>query len=139
MRVLAIDHGEARCGLAVCDATQTIVRPLSAVPPDVKVIAGIAAEERAGRIVIGLPLSTDGSEGAQAGVVRAFCGELEGEVTVPIELVDERFTTAMAAASRQAGAGADEDSLAAAHLLEHWLAANENSAPDTGEAMGDKA
>lgn len=130
MRVLAIDHGEARCGLAICDATQTIVRPLATVPPEVEQIARIAAEERIGQIVVGLPLSLDGTEGAQADVVRAFCAELERAVGYPIELLDERLTTSMAATSRREGAGADEDSLAAAHLLEHWLAAHENSAPE---------
>jgi putative holliday junction resolvase len=138
VRVLAIDHGEARCGLAICDATQTIVRPLKAVAPDVAEIARIAKEERIGQIVVGLPLSMDGTEGAQAAVVRGFSGELEGAVGLPIELLDERLTTTMAAASRREGAGADEDSLAAAHLLEHWLAAHENSAPSDGP-VGDQA
>ena len=129
MRVLAIDHGEARCGLAMCDATQTLVRPLTAVPPDVAAIAQIVTDERVGLVVVGLPLSMDGTEGTQAAVVRDFCKELEEVAKVPVELLDERLTTRMAEASRRAGAEADEDSLAAAHLLEHWLAAHENSAP----------
>jgi putative Holliday junction resolvase len=137
VRVLAIDHGEARCGLAICDATQTLVRPVGSVPPDVAEVARRVAEERVGRIIIGLPLSMDGTEGAQAAVVRAFAEQLEAAVGTPVELWDERLTTTMAAASRRAGATADEDSLAAAHLLEHWLAAHENSAPD--ERAGDLA
>ena len=66
-----------------------------------------------------------------------FAEQLEAAVGTPVELWDERLTTTMAAASRREGATADEDSLAAAHLLEHWLAAHENSAPD--ERAGDLA
>jgi putative Holliday junction resolvase len=137
VRVLAIDHGEARCGLAICDATQTLVRPVGAVPPDIAQVARRVSEERVGRIIVGLPLSMDGTEGAQAAVVRSFAEQLEHAVGIPVELWDERLTTAMASASRREGATADEDSLAAAHLLEHWLAAHENSAPD--ERAGDLA
>jgi putative Holliday junction resolvase len=131
MRVLAIDHGNARCGLAISDATGTIVRPLSTVPPDVSAIAALIGEERAASVVVGLPLSLDGSEGEQAAVVREFCRELGAAVDVPVETYDERLTTAMAGASRRAGAGAEEDSLAAAHLLESYLTAQESSAPRT--------
>jgi putative Holliday junction resolvase len=131
MRVLAIDHGNARCGLAISDATGTIVRPLQTLPPDVAAIAELISVERAEAVVVGLPLSLDGSEGEQAGVVRAFCAELGDAVEIPVDAYDERLTTAMAGASRRAGAGAAEDSLAAAHLLESYLAARESSAPRT--------
>jgi len=131
MRTLAIDHGNARCGLAISDATGTIVRPLKTLPPEIPAIAEVIAEERAEEVVVGLPLSMDGSEGEQAGVVRDFCSELGEAVSVPVETYDERLTTAMAGASRRAGAGAEEDSLAAAHLLESYLAAQESSAPRT--------
>ena len=129
MRILAIDHGEARCGLAISDATGTIVRPLQTLPPDADAIAAVIAEEGAQAVVVGLPLTLDGEEGAQAKIVRAFSAELGEAIAIPVELFDERLTTAMASASRRSGAGADEDSLAAAHLLESYLVAHENSAP----------
>jgi putative Holliday junction resolvase len=129
MRILAIDHGDARCGLAISDATGTIVRPLETLPPDVEAIAAVIAEEGAQGVVVGLPLSLDGEEGDQAAIVRAFGDELAGAIAVPVDLFDERLTTAMAAGSRRAGACAAEDSLAAAHLLESYLVARENSAP----------
>ncbi len=129
MRTIAIDHGTARCGFAISDATGTIVRPLRTLPPEIAPIARLIADEGAETVVVGLPLGLDGSEGAQAAVVREFCAELTDAVEVPVTTWDERLTTAMAGASRRAGAGAAEDSLAAAHLLESYLAAQESSAP----------
>ena len=137
MKVLAIDHGNARCGFAISDATGTIVRPLRTLPPDVAAVAELIAEERAEAVVVGLPLSLDGSEGQQAAVVREFCAALADAASMPVETYDERLTTAMAGASRRAGAGAEEDSLAAAHLLESYLTAQESSAPQT--VPGDEA
>jgi putative Holliday junction resolvase len=124
MRTLAIDHGLARCGCAISDLTGTIVRPLEPIePPDAAAVARLIEAESADRVVVGLPVSLDGTEGEQAAIVRAFCAELEVETEVPVRTWDERLTTSLAAASRQAGAGAAEDSLAAAHLLESYLAA----------------
>ncbi len=126
MRVLAIDHGLARCGCAVSDATGTIVRPIDPIePPDVAAIAAVVEAERAEAVLVGLPLGLDGREGEQATIVRAFCAELAERVSVPVETWDERLTTAMAGASRRSGAKAAEDSIAAAHLLESFLLARE--------------
>jgi putative Holliday junction resolvase len=126
MRVLAIDHGLARCGCAVSDATGTIVRPIDPIePPDLAAIAALVEAERAEAVLVGLPLGLDGREGEQATIVRAFCAELAERVSVPVETWDERLTTAMAGASRRSGAKAAEDSIAAAHLLESFLLARE--------------
>ena len=126
MRVLAVDHGLARCGLAISDATGTISRPLEPVePPDAAAIARIAEAEGAGEIGGGLPPGLDGSEGDQARLVLTFCEELASAATVTVETWDERLTTAMAGASRRSGARAAEDSLAAAHLLDSYLVARE--------------
>jgi putative Holliday junction resolvase len=123
VRVLAIDHGIARCGCAISDPTGTIVRPLDVVePPDLDQVAALARDEGAERVVVGLPLSLDGSEGEQAAIVRRFCEALGARLDVPVDAWDERLTTAMAGASRRSGARAAEDSLAAAHLLESYLA-----------------
>lgn len=123
MRVLAIDHGLARCGCAISDPTGTIVRPLDVVePPEADRVAALARAEGAERVVVGLPVSLDGSEGEQAAIVREFCEALSARLEVPVETWDERLTTAMAGASRRSGARAAEDSLAAAHLLDSYLA-----------------
>lgn len=126
MRVLAIDHGAARCGCAVSDPTGTIARPLDPIaPPDPAAVARLAAGIGAERIVVGLPISLDGGEGAQAAAARSFADAVAAVAEVPVETYDERLTTRMASASRRGGAVAAEDSLAAAHLLESWLLAAE--------------
>lgn len=123
MRTLALDYGLARVGCALSDPTGTLVRPLGDIAPDAAAVAGLVSEHAVDRVVVGLPVSLDGTENEQAARTREFCRELEGVVAVPVETYDERLTTRMAQASRRAGAGASEDSLAAAHLLEGFLAA----------------
>ena len=126
MRVLAIDHGAARCGCAVSDPTGTISRPLEPIsPPDPAAVSRLAAELAAELIVIGLLVSLDGTEGSQAAEARAFADEVAAAGETPVETYDERLTTRMAAASRRSGSVAAEDSLAAAHLLDSWLLAAE--------------
>jgi putative Holliday junction resolvase len=124
MRVLAIDHGDVRAGTAICDPTGTIVRPLGVIsPPDAGEAARVAADQEAELIVVGLPVSLDGTEREQAESARAFAEALAEHSTVPVETYDERLTTRMAAASTRGGASAPRDALAAAHLLESYLAA----------------
>jgi putative holliday junction resolvase len=125
MRVLALDHGEARCGCAVSDPSGTLATPLAVVErPDSRKglarIAALAGELEAERVVVGLPLTLSGEEGEQAGEARAFAESLRRRVLVPVDLYDERLTTRMAAAT---AASADEDSVAAAHLLDSYLTA----------------
>jgi putative holliday junction resolvase len=122
VRVLAIDHGTARCGCAISDPTGTLVRPLGVIEPTaVEPIAKLARSEGAERVIVGLPVSLGGEEGSQAEIVREFCSELAGAVDLPVETFDERLTTTLAAGSRRGGAKAPEDALAAAHLLESYL------------------
>jgi putative Holliday junction resolvase len=129
MRVLALDYGSARCGCALSDPTGTIVTPIEVVPrPATK--RGLAAlrrlvqEREVERVVVGLPLSLQGGDSDQTRETRAFVRQLSlrlGE-EVPVEMHDERFTTRLA--QRMEGDfTASEDSRAAAHLLESWLAA----------------
>lgn len=122
MRILALDYGLASIGCALSDPTGTLVRPIETVDPDPEAVARMAAENDVGQIVVGLPVSLNGAEGEQAALTREFCRDLSERVNVPVETYDERLTTRMAQASRRAGAGASEDSLAAAHLLEGYLA-----------------
>ncbi len=124
MRILAIDHGDARAGTAICDPSETIVRPLGVVsPPDPADLARVAGEEGAELVVVGMPVSLDGTEREQAVSARAFAEALGRLTEIPVETYDERLTTRMAGASARGGASAPADALAAAHLLESFLAA----------------
>jgi putative holliday junction resolvase len=124
MRVLALDHGSARCGAAISDPSGTLATPLRAVErPNTKkgvaAVARLAEESGAERIVVGLPLTLAGAEGEQAGHARTFAERLERRVSIPVELYDERMTTRLA---ERSGGHGDADSRAAAHLLESYLA-----------------
>jgi putative Holliday junction resolvase len=123
-RVLALDFGDARCGVAVADPTGTVVTPLEAVErPDTRKgmgrIASLVREREVGRVVVGLPLSLSGDEGPQAARTREWAARLADQLPVPVDLHDERLTTRQA---ERAGGSADADSRAAAHLLEAYLA-----------------
>ena len=124
MRVLALDYGSARCGCALSDPTGTLATPLQAVPrPDtrrgVARLAGLVRDHGVERVVVGLPVSLSGADSDQTAEARAFAARLQERLEVPVELYDERFTTVLA---QRHGGAADEDSRAAAHLLEGWLA-----------------
>lgn len=122
--MLALDHGTARIGCAISDPTGTLARPLPVIePPEPRAVAELVAEHGVERVVVGLPVHLSGEEGSQAALARSFCGELKAILAVPVETWDERLTSRMADASRRGGATAARDSLAAAHLLESWLAA----------------
>jgi putative Holliday junction resolvase len=125
VRVLALDHGTARIGCAISDPTGTLVTPLPTIePPEPRAVAELVAERGVEKVVVGLPLHLSGEEGSQAALTRTFAAELEAILEgVPVEAYDERLTTRMADASRRAGATAEADSLAAAHLLESYLEA----------------
>jgi putative pre-16S rRNA nuclease len=125
MRVLALDYGSARCGCAVSDPTGVLATPIDPVlSPRTRRGLGrlraLVSEFEAERVIVGLPLSLSGEDSAQTAETREFAATLERRLPIPVELFDERFTTRMAARS---GGEASEDSRAAAHLLESWLAA----------------
>jgi putative Holliday junction resolvase len=123
MRVLALDHGTARIGCAISDPSGTLATPLPVIePPEARSVAELVAEREVELVVVGLPLHLSGEEGSQAALSRTFCKELEGMLDVPVETYDERLTTRMAEASKREGATAAPDSLAAAHLLQAYLA-----------------
>lgn len=123
MRVLALDHGTARIGCALSDPSGTLATPLPTIePPEPRAVAELVGQYEVERVVVGLPLHLSGEEGAQAALARTFCGELEAVLDVPVETYDERLTTRMAEASKRQGANAAPDSLAAAHLLQAYLA-----------------
>jgi putative holliday junction resolvase len=123
VRILALDHGTARIGCAISDPSGTLARPLPVIePPEARSVAELAAAHDVDRIVVGLPLLMSGEEGSQAALARTFCTELAAIIDIPVETYDERLTTRMAETSQRAGAAAAADSLAAAHLLEAYLA-----------------
>ncbi|MEX2646555.1 MAG: Holliday junction resolvase RuvX [Gaiellaceae bacterium] len=120
MKVLALDYGAARTGVAVSDATGTLARPLTVVSGDVvERVAELVREESVDLVVVGLPLTLRGEKGAQARSTEGFVGRLRAVLDVPVETYDERFTTALAG---RGGGRAPEDARAAAHLLESYLA-----------------
>jgi len=122
MKVLALDYGRARTGVAISDETGTLARPLGTVarvrsaPGRAELVRRIRDLDP-DRVVVGLPLTLSGRRGPQAGETIAFVNELRRACPVPVETYDERFTTAMAGRLN----GTDDDAVAAAHLLEGYL------------------
>ena len=123
MKVLALDYGSARTGVAVSDATGTVARPLGVVEraasdAGLERVAAIVRDERPDCVVVGLPLTLRGEHGHQADETARFVESLREVVDVPVETFDERFTTALA---MRGGGAAPEDARAAAHLLSSYL------------------
>jgi putative Holliday junction resolvase len=123
LRVVALDYGAARCGVAVSDPSGTIATPLEPVLQPATKRGFAALKQRIGeleaeRVIVGLPLSLSGRDSAQTTETRAFADKLARAIPVPVELYDERFTTSLA---QQAGGSASLDSRAAAVLLDEWL------------------
>ena len=123
MRILALDYGSSRTGVAISDASGTLARPVSVVrkaasEKGLAEIAALVTENDVERIVVGLPLTLRGEHGKQAAETEVFVTALRGLVTVPVETADERFTTALA---QRFGGSAPQDAAAAAHLLQSWL------------------
>ncbi len=124
MKVLALDFGAARTGVAVSDATGTIAQPLDVVEraasrDGLARVVEIVRQQDVERVVVGLPLTLGGRRGSQALETEEFVRALREALDVPVETYDERFTTTLA--SKGSGT-APEDARAAAHLLESYLA-----------------
>jgi putative Holliday junction resolvase len=123
MKVLALDYGSARTGVAVSDPTGTLARPVGVVE-QVGTEAGMAQllelirVENPERIVVGLPLTMRGERGEQARETEQFVETLRGSTAIRVESFDERFTTDLA---EQTPSAAPEDARAAAHLLSGYL------------------
>jgi putative Holliday junction resolvase len=130
MKVMALDFGSARTGVAVSDPTGLIARPLCVVEraaseAGLARLAELAREQEAETVVVGLPLTLRGERGEQARATEKFADALRDVVDVPVVLFDERFTTDLA---QQTPSAAAEDARAAAHLLSGYLAWS-NGAP----------
>jgi len=134
MKYLAIDYGERRVGLAICDPSEMIVSPLCQLDMPaagwsrlVETIHRLATENQAESLVVGLPLNMDGSEGPQAKRVRQFGQTLAQAGTLPVVFHDERLSSS-AADDLMADAGLTarqrkqkRDMLAACHVLRGFL------------------
>jgi putative pre-16S rRNA nuclease len=138
-RVLGVDLGDVRIGVAISDDARRVAVTLGTVhvgrpPGELKAIAGLVREHDVSVVVVGLPLSLDGSRGPRAGLAEAFADGLRAIVPVPVELHDERLTTVEAERGlRAAGVpGRDRravvDAEAARILLQSWLEADRGSA-----------
>ena len=124
MKVLALDYGSVRTGVAVSDPSGTIARPLCVVErahteKGMQRVVELVGEESAEQVIVGLPLTLRGERGQQARASEQFANRLRKLVGVPVVMFDERFTTDLA---QQTPAEADLDALAAAHLLSTYLA-----------------
>jgi putative Holliday junction resolvase len=123
VKVLALDYGSARTGVAVSDPTGTVARPLGVVEraaseDGIARLVELAREEDVERIVVGLPITLRGEHGAQAEETDRFVALLRAAVDLPVESFDERFTTKLAEAGESR---AEQDAVAAAHLLSSYL------------------
>lgn len=135
--MLALDYGSARCGCAVSDPTgllatpiETVERPLSR--RGLSRLRGLVSALEVEHVVVGLPLSMSGADTAQTREAREFARRIADELPVPVDLYDERLTTRQA---ERIGGRASEDSRAAAHLLESWLAAHAAGRPGGPEEV----
>ena len=130
-RVLGLDLGQARIGVAISDDRRTVAVPLGTVhtgaPQDVKAIAGIVRDHAVAGIVVGLPVSLSGEEGEGARHARAFADTLRSFLHLPVHLQDERLTTVEAERSlRERGVRGRArreviDQAAATVILQAWL------------------
>jgi putative Holliday junction resolvase len=132
MRILALDHGTKRIGVAVSDETQTIAQPLEYIPAEpfadfLVRLKQILAEKEVDLVLIGLPRNMDGSYGPAAHKVETFVSVLRNAIAVPLKTWDERLTSAMANRILiQANVRRDKrkekvDKMAAAILLQSYL------------------
>ncbi len=117
MKILALDYGRARTGVAVSDPTGTVARPIGVVEQadsdeGLKQLAGLIRDEGADQVVVGLPLTLKGEHGEQARATARFVEALRERIDVPVETYDERFTSVLAE---------NDDSRAAAHLPSSFL------------------
>ena len=124
MKVLALDYGSARTGVAVSDPTGTLARPVGIVEragsdAGLARIAELVRDHDAERVVVGMPLTLAGAHGEQAAETEAFVMRLRDTLDVPVESFDERFTTDLA--ERGGDSPHPVDARAAAHLLSTYL------------------
>lgn len=140
MRILAVDHGEKRIGLAISDVTGTIANPLTVIGHvsraiDAAQVATIASEQEAGLIVIGQSFDDEGKPNLAGRRAMRFAETLQGQTDIPIQMWDESFSTQEARTARvQMGVSRKEraghlDQLAATVILQSYLDAHSSQNP----------
>ena len=117
MKVLALDFGSARTGVAVSDPTGTVARPAGTVQraasdAGFERLVDLIDSEQPGLVVVGMPLTLRGEHGEQARETAGFVERLRAAIDIPVETYDERFTSVLADG---------DDARAAAHLLSSYL------------------
>jgi putative Holliday junction resolvase len=135
-RMLALDVGEKRVGVALCDETQTLARPLltlrrASKKEDFARLAAVCREHAIEKVIVGLPKTLRGEEGPQAQRVRRYALELQAALNLPIEFWDERYSSVdaqerLTSSSRKVRAKGDIDSAAATIILQEYLNAMTN-------------
>jgi putative Holliday junction resolvase len=123
VKILALDFGSARTGVAVSDPTGTLARPVgvverAATESGLERLVELIRSEEAERVVVGMPLTLRGEHGEQAQETAEFVEALRRRAGVPVEIFDERFTTDLA---EQTPSRTSLDARAAAHLLSSYL------------------
>lgn len=145
MKIMAVDYGTSRTGLAICDRTEFLASPVGTVherdfAKTVAHVANAVTEYEVKEVVIGLPLNMDGSHGEKAQLCEKFAKDLQGLIPeIPVHLWDERQTTMQASTylneSNVRGRKRKEiiDEVAATIILESYLAFRHNSIPKENE------
>jgi putative Holliday junction resolvase len=126
VKIVAVDYGSARTGVAVSDPTGTLARPIGVIEragtqAGLESLVELIASEGAERVVVGMPLTLRGEVGEQARETELFVDQLRQVVDVPVEGFDERFTTDLAEQD-PGNRNLPPDARAAAHLLTSYLA-----------------
>jgi putative Holliday junction resolvase len=144
LKVLGIDYGEKRIGLAATDEAGLMAHGMETLvrrgdDSDFERLAGIVRSERIERVVVGMPYNMDGSAGFKAKEVETFIDQLAGRVDVPIETWDERLSTAraeremLAADMTRKKRSRRRDRLAAQFILQGYLDSHPELTKDTGD------
>jgi putative Holliday junction resolvase len=146
MRILGIDYGRVRLGLALSDPDGILASPLPTLPrsrrasDDFHRIAGLAREHGVARIVVGLPLLMDGTSGTMANEAKTFADQVALHSRLPVDLFDERLTSSEAERAMLEGDLSRErrkelrDGLAAVLVLQAYLGAQERAPAPNGES-----
>jgi putative Holliday junction resolvase len=127
MRIVALDYGEKRIGVAVAQTELGIALPLAVLPADLNAVLRFLRKQQPDRIVVGIPYRLSGEAGHRAQQVQAFIDALRAHLDIPIDTIDERFSSREAesrliqAGYRRRDRRAVQDSIAAALLLETYL------------------
>lgn len=141
MRILALDIGEKRVGVAVCDPGERVASPVCVLPADevrsnAKSFRRVIEDWEPGLLLCGLPMTLAGEEGPQAQAIRAFAADVAQNTGIPHEFADERLSSAEAKRSlREKGMHEKAmrgkvDMIAASLFLQAWLDARSNGRKD---------